>query len=99
MGKRKIIWTDRASLKLHDILNYYSQRNKSKTYSITLFKKFKLKLKMLVLTPEVGIKTNFPNVRGLIVGHFILFYEYDPERIIVHYIWDSRQNPENLKIR
>ncbi len=47
----------------------------------------------------MGIKTEIDGVRGLIIENFIFFYEIDKTTIIVHYIWDSRQNPEDLKIR
>jgi len=45
------------------------------------------------------MKTEIESVRGLIVADYILFYEFDKERIIVHTLWDSRQNPEELKIK
>jgi hypothetical protein len=46
----------------------------------------------------MGTRTDFETVRGLIVDDFILFYEATPEQIIVHTIWDCRQNPDNLQI-
>jgi len=99
MGKRKIIWSSKANRKLLEILEYYSQRNKSKKYSIKLYDRFRIELLTLVKQPEIGIKTEIESVRGLIVGDYILFYEFDNERIIIHTLWDSRQNPENLKIK
>ena len=47
----------------------------------------------------MGIKSDIDGVRGLIIDNFILFYEIDKESIIIHYIWDSRQNPDDLKIK
>jgi len=54
---------------------------------------------LLKKQPEIGIKTDLDNVRGLIVEDFILFYEIYPEMIVVHTVWDCRQNPESLKIK
>ena len=99
MGKRKIIWSSKANRKLLEILEYYAQRNKSKKYSIKLYNRFRSELLKLVKQPEIGIKTEIESVRGLIVADYILFYELDNERIIVHTLWDSRQNPEDLKIK
>lgn len=48
--------------------------------------------------PQMGIKTDLDSVRGVIVRDFILFYELTPEKIIVHTVWDTRQNPDDLKI-
>jgi hypothetical protein len=96
MAKRKIIWSHKANIKLFSILDYYTQRNKSTLYSRKLYKKFKAKLTLLLSQPEIGIITDFEKVRGLIVDNFILFYELTPEFIIVHSLWDCRQNPDDL---
>ena len=80
-------------------MEFYAQRNKSKTYSIKLYQRFKKELSILVKQPEISIKTEIESVRGLIVDDFILFYEFDRERIILHTLWDSRQNPDDLSIK
>ena len=99
MAKRKIIWSHRARIKLLMILEFYSERNKSKTYSKKLYAKFNKELLLLLKQPEIGIKTELETVRGLIVEEFILFYEVTAEMIIVHTLWDSRQNPTDLIIK
>jgi len=99
MAKRKIIWSHRANIKLFEILEFYTERNKSTTYSRKLYNKFKKELSLLIEQPEIGIKTDFESIRGLIVGKFILFYEITSEKIIVHTVWDCRQNPDDLKIK
>jgi len=99
MGKRKIIWSNKANRKLFEILEFYAQRNKSKTYSIKLYQRFKKELSILIKQPEIGIKTEIESVHGLIVDDYILFYEFDSEKIIIHTLWDCRQNPTNLRIK
>jgi len=81
------------------IIEFYSERNKSKTYSKKLYTKFNKELSLLHKQPEIGIKTEIEAVRGLIVDEFILFYEVTTEMIIVHTLWDSRQNPSDLRIK
>ena len=81
------------------ILEFYTERNKSKTYSKKLYTKFNKELSLLLKQPEIGIKTELDSVRGLIVEEFILFYEVTNEMIIVHTLWDSRQNPADLRIK
>jgi hypothetical protein len=39
------------------------------------------------------------NVRGLIGKSHVVYYEIDNQKIIVHTIWDSRQNPDDLAIK
>ncbi len=99
MAKRTIVWSHKANIRLFQILNFYADRNKSTAYSKKLYLKFNKNLSLVIKYPEMGIKTDFESVRGLIVDDFILFYEATPERIIVHTVWDCRQNPENLSIK
>ena len=99
MAKRKVIWSHRARIKLFMILEFYTERNKSKTYSKKLYTKFNKELLLLLKQPEIGIKTEIAAVRGLIVDEFVLFYEVKTEMIIVHTLWDSRQNPSDLRIK
>lgn len=99
MGKRKIIWSHRAQIKLFEILEFYAERNKSKAYSIKLYKKIRKELSLLYKQPELGIKTELPSVRGLIIDEYVLFYEITTDEIIVHTVWDCRQNPNDLIIK
>ncbi|MBV6483957.1 MAG: hypothetical protein KFKLKKLM_00422 [Flavobacteriales bacterium] len=99
MVKRKIVWSHRSKIKLFQILDFYAKRNKSVTYSKKLFKKFNKELAALLKQPEIGIKTTIDGVRGLIVDDFILFYEITTDKIIVHTVWDCRQNPNDLIIK
>jgi len=46
----------------------------------------------------LGKKTDEEQIRGLIVDEFILFYEATLDAIIVHSVWDCRQNPQDLII-
>jgi plasmid stabilization system protein ParE len=99
MAERKIIWSHRARIKLYAILDFYSKRNKSKTYSAKLYAKFNKEIKLLIKHPNLGIKTEIEFVRCLIVGEYIIYYEHHENSIIIHTIWDSRQNPETLTVK
>jgi plasmid stabilization system protein ParE len=99
MAKRRIIWSNRAKKKRFEILKFYTENNKSNTYSKKLNQKFNKEIRLLTEYPNLGIKTDFIGIRGLIIDHFIIFYENNYNKIIIHTIWDSRQNPENLHIK
>ena len=99
MVRRNIVWSNRAKIKLFEILDYYTKRNESTTYSKKLYKKFSKELVLLNKQPDIGIKTGFNGIRVLIVNEYLLFYEIFPEKIVVLTIWDSRQNPDSLKIK
>ena len=99
MAQYKIIWSNRAKIKRYEILEFYIKRNKSKTYSIKLNRKFNKEIRLLIKQPNLGIKTILKGVRGLIVDDFILFYEVTKDKIVIHSIWDFRQNPDDLIIK
>jgi len=99
MVKRKLIWSNRAKISIYRILKFYIDRNKSNTYSEKLLNIFKKEIQLLTKYPNLGVLTNIKNVRGLITGNYIIYYEITRKEIIIHTIWDSRQNPENLKIK
>ena len=99
MAKHKIIWSRKSSIKLFEILDFYTVRNKSTRYSTKLYNKIVKELSLLNKHPDIGINTNSENIRGLIVENFIIFYEISPENIFVHTIWDCRQDPNDLKIK
>ena len=74
MEKRKIIWSQRATIKLFGILDFYANRNRSKTYSSKLYKRFIKELGQLHKHPHLGKATDIDSIRGLIVDriHFVL---------------------------
>jgi len=99
MARREIEWLPTAERRLFAILEYFAERNKSKTYSVKLYKTFNRELQLLNKNPEIGIRTDFEGIRGLIVGNYSLFYEVTRDNIVVHYLWDNRQDPNELIIR
>jgi hypothetical protein len=98
MAKRKIIWSKKANIKLFEILDFYTKRNKNVKYSTKLYKRFIQEITLLNKYPEMVIMTDYDSIRGLIVDDFILFYEVTKEYIFIHTVWDCRQNPKDLKI-
>jgi len=95
MVERKIIWSHRARIKLYTILDFYAKRNGNKAYSAKLYAKFNREIKLLLKYPNLGIKTQIESVRGLIVDEYIIYYEYHENNVVIHLIWDCRQNPDS----
>ena len=98
MVKRKVVWTKNAEIQLQEILEFFTERNKSGQYSLRLYKEIKEKLKSDAKRPDLGIKTKLGQIRGLIIGDYILFYEILEDKILVLKVWDCRQNPDKLDI-
>jgi plasmid stabilization system protein ParE len=99
MAKRKIVWSNRAKKRLYGILEFYIERNKGKSYSIKLYKLLNKEIKLILKYPELGLKTTEPSVRGLIIDDYIIYYEVTDDKIIIHTIWDCRQNPDSKIIK
>ena len=99
MAKRKIVWSNRAKIRLFAILDFYIVRNNSKTYSIKLQKLISKEVNLLLKQPDLGLKTSEDTTRGFIIENYIVYYEITDDKIIIHTIWDSRQNPDNKIIK
>lgn len=97
MAKR-IIWTDRADRTFTKILEYYIERNGSMIYSRKLNQELQLLLEILSKQPLLGVKTETDNFRVLIRGNLKIFYTIETTSIIVHLVWDCRQNPQEIKL-
>ena len=96
MAKR-IIWTIEAQRDRKDILQYWTERNKSKGYARKLDQLLREALKFIVSHPGIGIKTDFENVRAKLLKDYYIFYQVD-EAITILSIWDCRRDPEKLKL-
>jgi plasmid stabilization system protein ParE len=99
MAKRKIVWSRRAQIKLSDILEFYTERNGSKAYSVKLYAQISKAVKLLEKQPDIGHKSDFESIRGLIIKSYIIFYENFPDKILIHTIWDCKQNPNDNKLK
>jgi plasmid stabilization system protein ParE len=99
MAKRKIVWSNRAKKRLYGILEFYIERNKSKTYAIKLYRLIDKEVKLLLKYPDLGLKTTEDSVRGLIIESYIIYYEITEDKIIIHTIWDCRQDPDSKIIK
>ena len=99
MAKRKIVWSNRAIKRLYGILEFYDQRNKSKTYSKKLYQLLHKQVKVLIKFPEIELKTTEETTRGLIIEDYIIYYQITEDKIIIHTVWDSKQNPDSKIIK
>jgi hypothetical protein len=94
---RKIVWTNRADKIFSLILENYIERNGTKTYSQRLNKEVKEILNLLIKHPFLGVKTDWDEIRVLIHGNLKIFYQIISHTIVIHMVWDTRQNPDDIK--
>ncbi|MEI8006178.1 MAG: type II toxin-antitoxin system RelE/ParE family toxin [Bacteroidota bacterium] len=97
MAKRKkVIWSDKASRDLLEILDFYYNRNGNISYSSRLFKKILKHISLLSAHAFLGKQTDQENIRVMIIWEYLIFYENNPETIFITNVWDSRRKPEKL---
>ncbi|MDQ3020613.1 MAG: type II toxin-antitoxin system RelE/ParE family toxin [Bacteroidota bacterium] len=95
---KRIVWSLTAQQDRKNILEYWNVRNKSKTYSKKLNELLKSSIKLISTHPNIGKKTNYSNIRFKVVRDYQIFYEETLNSIDVLRIWDSRQEPDKLKL-
>jgi plasmid stabilization system protein ParE len=99
MAERRIIWSPKAKLDLLEILEFYYKRNGNKTYSIKLNSLIRESIRKLKTHSHIGVNTDIKNVKNLIKGDFLVFYEIKVNQIEILTIWNSNQDPKRLKIK
>jgi plasmid stabilization system protein ParE len=96
MVKRKVNWTNTASIQLREVLEFWVRRNKSKTYSLKLLTKIESRINTLIEFPFEYPETSFPEVRVAAMNHYSIFYKVTDDIIIILAFWDNRQDPKKL---
>lgn len=95
----KVNWSPLAQEKRKNILEYWKEQNRNSTYSIKLNSLFKEAVQQLAKFPYLGRASDIEGVRVKIVRDYLLFYEVTKSSIEILTVWDSRQDPDELKIR
>jgi toxin YoeB len=72
---KQIIWSFNAQADRKQILQYWIERNQSKTYSRKLFLLFQEAVKLIAHHPNIGTLTEFGHVRSKVVRDYQIFYE------------------------
>jgi hypothetical protein len=89
-----IIWSEKAAGELRSVVRYWTKRNKSDTYSRRIIGETNRILGYLLLYPEMGISTDFPDVRmRIVLKNYFIFCSFKKETLYVLKFWDTRQNP------
>lgn len=94
---KRVIWSLRAQSDRKNILEYWRQRNKSDSYGKKLDGRFREAIAIIKDFPQIGKLTDDQKARIKVVKDYLLIYEDTVDTIVVLTIWDSRQNPEELK--
>ena len=95
---KKVEWTHTSLIDRVNIYRYWLNRNKSDSYSEKLEVLFNEAANLIAQFPEAGTETDFPNLRIKVVKHFRIYYINLEDAIQIIRIWDTRQDPNSLKV-
>ena len=93
----KVVWTQQAESQLQETLEYWINKNKSTKYANSLLLEVLSKSKKLETDPFLAPRTEFVEIRNLVVKDYSLFYKVLEIEIVILAFWDNRRNPDNLK--
>lgn len=92
---RRIRWTSRADSIFTEILEFYCNHIKSKSYSRKLTGEIDETLNLIAIYPFLGMSSDIKNTRVMINGHFKIFYKIETDEIIV--LLETRQYPKTCR--
>ncbi|MEO8887028.1 MAG: type II toxin-antitoxin system RelE/ParE family toxin [Mucilaginibacter sp.] len=95
---KKIKWSARARKERFEILEYWSNRNKSKRYSSKLNQLFLDNIELLTQTPHIGKPTHITDLRVIIVRDYLFYYQVQSSFIEVITIWDPRRDLSKFRL-
>lgn len=80
------------------ILDYWYRKIGNKDYSKKLDKSLREVIKVLSEYPELGRKLSNRDERYFVKDCYQIFYQIEKDSIEILHIWDSRRDPEDLKL-
>ncbi len=93
----EIKWTVRAEIQFNNVLDYWTERNQSRTYSHNLIDMVDEALIGLSRFPESGRQTENESIRIKIVRDYFIYYSFDEKELQVIDICDMRRDPNYIK--
>lgn len=80
------------------ILDYWFRRIGNKEYSKKLDKSLRKVIKLLSEYPELGRRLSNREERYFVKDCYQIFYQIKEDSIEILHVWDSRRDPEDLKL-
>jgi len=96
MAQKAVIWTNTSSRQLHQVLEYWVERNGTATYSLKLLDLIEKRTAGIAEKPLSCKRSVFPNTRVASMGHYSIYYKVTSTKVIVTAFWDNRQDPKKL---
>jgi len=95
---KKVIWSPHSVADRIVILDYWYKRIGNKNYSKRLDRFLKKAIRLISKYPFIGRKYKKTQIRFFIKGDYQIFYKTSGDLVRILHIWDSRRDPEGLKL-
>lgn len=95
---KKITWSVKAEKERREILRYWAEKNGNKKYSNKLSYEFISATELISKFNNIGMITNYKNVRCHLCHHYKILYKIGSDEIKILALFDSRRNPKDLKL-
>ncbi len=90
---KTVVWKQKANQQILEIEAYLLENFSGREVDKFLDKLYQ-KLEMLEKFPESGQRTRFKTIRRLRINRLTSpFYRIQGSRIVVHFVWNNRQEP------
>lgn len=100
MAQSRIIytikWSKKAEEQLYSILDYWTTRNQSASYSLKLLDEIDKKLSIFSQRPYASSKTRYPTIRKCSLGDYSILFKLQSKVIYIVVFWYDRRNPDDL---
>jgi toxin YoeB len=93
---RKVRWSLAAQEDRKAIFTFWNKHNQSNLYSRKLNRLFNDAIAILSKFPFIGRKTAIPDVHIKLVRDYLIVYEVSDDALIIHRIWDGRQDSKEI---
>ena len=97
MAPKSIIWSSTAEFYFRRSLEFYTNRNRSKSYSQKVIAKVNESLSLLIQNPNLGRLDREFKIRVFVLDQFEIYYNPSELNIHILLVWDTRQNPKELR--
>lgn len=93
MAKLKIIWSDEATNRFHQIASFYCNQTGNSSYVRKLLQMITETLRLAANYPYMFRAASVPDTRVFVCEYFRIYYSVHSDCILVESIFDTRQDP------
>ena len=99
MAERKgIVFAHKADNQISNILEYWYKQTGSTRYGRQLTIGLLQSVRLISSFPKIGKNIKGRAARAFVYKHYQIIYVENPEVIVILQVWDTRQDPDELKL-